>query len=500
MKAWLKRLAARTTRQKGLDLPMAPPSPPPFLNASGLGGRARQLAAYQGWVFAAVNAIAQRVAGLPLKLYSEAGAGPEVASHPVLDLLARPNPLMTRRQLRFTLVAHLELTGMAFLLMVDNALGRPAELWPLLPSDLIEITTGPDTRQPIAGFVFSGPRGERQAYAAHEIIYLRHPSPVSLVYGASPIEAAAHAFDIDLAVRVYQRNFFRNAARPEVVLQTDQRLTEEEARRLLTRWNQKHQGLAHVFEPTLLDNGLKVQPLAYSAKDFEFMALAGWTQDNLLAAFGVPAAKLGLVKDVNRANAAAVDVTFNSECVRPRLDLIEDALNAFLLPRYGSGLALRHDNPVPGDRAQEHRQAMERLDRGVLTINEVRAGLGLKPVAWGDEPHAPPALQAAPGAVPEGEPLRLGLPSAAGAAPPVRDLLVQAAPLLRAHWPALEGRFAGWSPAKVRYELRRKPELLGALVPPGASKPQARALRGHLADCLAHGLSLDQAFNHVTSL
>jgi HK97 family phage portal protein len=504
MKAWLKRLSLRATHRKGLDLPMAPPGPPPFLNASGLGGRARQLAAYQGWVFAAVNAIAQRVAGLPLKLYREGGAGPEVTSHPALDLLARPNPLMTRRQLRFTLVTHLELTGMAFLLMADNALGRPAELWPLLPSDLIEIATGHDTRQPITGFVFSGPRGERLTYGAHEIIYLRHPSPVSLVYGASPIEAAAHAFDIDLAVRVYQRNFFRNAARPEVVLQTDQRLTEEEARRLLTRWNQKHQGLAHVFEPTLLDNGLKAQPLTYSAKDFEFMALASWTQDNLLAAFGVPAAKLGLVKDVNRANAQALDVTFNSECVRPRLDLIEDALNAFLLPRYGNGLALRHDNPVPGDRAQEHRQAMERLDRGVLTVNEVRAGLGLAPVAWGDKPYAPPQAQptpqAAPGAAPVDEPLPLSQPTSAAPAPPIRDLLAQAAPFLRAHWPALEGRFAGWSPAKVRYELKRKPQLLAGLIPAGAPADQASCLRTLLTDSLARGLSLDQAFNHITSL
>ncbi len=498
MKAWLKRLSQLGARRKGLDLPYPPSPPPPFLGGSGFGGRSRQLAAYQGWVFAAVNAIAQRVAGLPLKLYSQEGAGPEVASHPALDLLARPNPLMTRRQLRFTLVTHLELTGMAFLLMVDNALGRPAELWPLLPSDLIEIAIGPDTRQPITGFVFSGPKGERLTYGSGEVIYLRHPSPASLVYGASPIEAAAHAFDIDLAVRIYQRNFFRNAARPEVVLQTDQRLTEEEARRLLTRWNQKHQGLAHVFEPTLLDNGLKAQPLTYSAKDFEFMALAGWTQDNLLAAFGVPAAKLGLVKDVNRANAAAVDVTFNSECVRPRLDLIEDALNTFLLRRYGGGLAFRHDNPVPGDRAQEHRQAMERLDRGVLTINEVRAGLGLAPVAWGDKPFAPTQAQmtpaqSAPATWDAEDPALKGLPAA-----PPRALRARAVPLVRAHWPALEGRFAGWSPAKVRYELGRRPELLEALIPAGAPAREARRLRAALADCLARGFSADQTLSQIS--
>lgn len=488
MISWLQRLArplARPLVRRRLDLPAPPLAPPPFLGGPSLGGRAGQLAAYQGWVYAAVNAIAQRVAAMPLRLYAQTpqGQGPEVPRHPVLDLLARPNPIMTRRQFRFTLATHLELTGMAFVLVVDNALGRPAELWPLSPADLLEIVSGDDTRQALTAFVFSLPGGQTSRLAPGEVLYFRHPSPQSLVYGMSPIQAMAHAFDIDLAVRVYQRNFFRNSARPEVVLSTDQRLTDEEARRLLTRWNQKHQGLVHVFEPTLLDAGLKVQPLSYSAKDFEFMALAGWTQDNILAAYGVPAGKLGLVKDVNRANAQGIDQTFNSECIRPRLDLLEDVLNAFLLPRYGQGLALAHDNPVPSDRAQAHKEAMEQLDRGVLTINEARAGLGLKPVAWGDAPYAGPGQSRA-----AGQP-----------APDPEDPAwqKQAQALIRRHYPALEGRFAGWGPAKVRAALAARPDPLGPLLPPGGAKAWRRALRAHLAACLLEGRGIEAALaNH----
>jgi HK97 family phage portal protein len=476
MRAWLKRITLPLIRRR-LDLPMAPLAPPPFLGGSAHGSRAQQLQSYQGWVYAAVNIIAGRVAGMPLRLFARTpgGPGPEVLEHPLLDLLAQPNPIMTSRQFRFTLVTHLELTGMAFALAINNRLGRPAELWPLNPADLIEIQSGQDTRQAITGFKFNVPGGGNAVFSPEEVLYLRHPSPQSLVYGMSPIAAMAHAFDIDLAVRVYQRNFFRNSARPEVVLSTDQRLTEDEARRLLTRWNQKHQGLAHAFEPTLLDAGLKVQPLSYSAKDFEFMALAGWTQDNILAAYGVPAGKLGLVKDVNRANAAGIDITFNSECIRPRLELLEDALGGYLLPRYGLGLLLRHDNPVPSDRVQALKETMAQLDRGVVTINEVRAGLGRPPVAWGDQPFAGP-----------------GQGQAASSDTSSNDFNTAAARLARRYYPALEGRFAGWSRAKVAAALERAPELLAPLLPAGAPESEGKRLNDYFAGCLGRGLDLPQ--------
>lgn len=488
MKALIRLLGKKTIR-RGLDHfppPPAGPAPPPFLGGA-LGGRAGQLAAYQGWVFAAVNVIARRVAGIPLRLYGQAlqSQGEEIGSHPLLSLLARPNTILSGRALRHTLVSHLELTGMAFVLVAENALGLPAELWPLSPADLVEIKTGPDTGQPISGFVFSGPGGKRITYRPEHILYLRHPSPDSLIYGASPIKAMAHAFDIDLAVRIYQRNFFANSARPEMVLSTDQRLTEQEARRILTGWRQKHQGLAHVFEPTILDGGLKMQPVSFSAKDFEFMSLASWTQDNILAAYGVPAGKLGLVKDVNRANALGIDITFNTECIKPRLDLIEDALNSFLLPRYGQGLVLRHDNPVPSDRAQTHKEAMQQLDRGVITINEMRAGLGKSPVPWGDAPLSMQRTQDEPS--PQAQSKALS-----------GQVLEQAGELAREHYPRLAARFHGWSRAKVEAELAKRPELLAGLVPAKADQYESKYFNKYFGEALAKGLEIQAALSGLS--
>ena len=216
------------------------------------------------------------------------------------------------------------------------------------------------------------------------------------------------------------------------------------------------------------------------------MSLAGWTQDNILAAYQVPAGKLGLVKDVNKANAQGIDITFNAECIRPRLDLIEDVLSAFLLPRYGTGLILKHDNPVPTDRAQAHKEAMAQLDRGALTINEFRAAAGKGPVPWGDEPFR--VLQST-------EQVSLGLK-----ARNPQELTRKARDLAQKHYPRLAARFAGWSSVRVREELARAPGLLLALLPPAAERAAAQRLKSHFSDCLIRGLSLGEALSGLENI
>ena len=432
----------------------------PFSGGSNLGSIAKQLAAYNGWVYSAVNAIARRVSSVDLRLYAKRlrlgrPVMEEVFEHPCLDLLRRPNPIQSGRVFIHMVQTHLDLTGMAFIRIVHNALGRPAELWPVPPDRLRRIVTGTTNQDAIRAFVFDAAAGKALEVRAEDVIYLRYPHPSSLVYGASPIQAQAYAYDIDLAIRTYERNFFQNSARPDLILYTDQRLSPEDAKRVLMSWKQKHQGAERAFEPAILDSGLKASPLSVSAKDFEFTALAGWTKDNILAAYNVPEGKLGLVKDVNRANAHGIDVTFNSECIKPRLDLWDETLTTYLLPRWDVGLTLSHDNPVPRDVEFEHQKTCDLLDRGVITVNEVRTqNLGRGLVGWGELPRVGQPVR------PEKEPG--GREARNGPAAGVKQCLIDAA---LENWNRIEGRFHGWSKKRLDEFFSRGPDFFERLLP-----------------------------------
>lgn len=94
------------------------------------------LAAYKGWVYACVNAIAEEVATLDLKLQRLNSSGwVDIDNHLALTTLHDVNPFMSSSDLLLHTQAFLELEGNAFwYLPRGKATNKPAEIWLLDPT------------------------------------------------------------------------------------------------------------------------------------------------------------------------------------------------------------------------------------------------------------------------------------------------------------------------------------------------------------------------------
>ena len=375
-----------------------------------------QLESYRSWVYSCIRAISFRVSMLPLSLHliqaAKDGSSTEspILSHPYLDLMWKPNQFMSRMELWLTTLNHLDLTGNAYWLVLFDRLKIPREIWPLYPQymkvvpDAVHFLKGYlySVSQPPIKFVLDDP--------SYKVIHFKYPNPINPYYGMGPLEAIAYAYDLDLYMQVYQRNFFSEGARPDFVLETDQRVTKDDADLVWNMWDERHKGMLKSWRPGILGQGLKAKPLSVSNRDLAFASLADFSRDQMLAAFGVPAAKLGLVVDVNRANADAADVTFNREAVLPRIVLIEERIENDLLPYYpgqspSAWLETDFENPVPTDRELELKERETYLRTGVIVVNEVREEIGKEPVEWGDKPLMPSGtVPLGEGSEPEPEP------------------------------------------------------------------------------------------------
>jgi len=207
---------------------------------------------------------------------------------------------------------------------------------------------------------------------------------------------------LDAEYTALKRAQFANHALPSAIIAPEEMLPPEEARRIEAAWNARFQGGGQ-GGVLVSEARLKVHLLSHAFGDLAALAEAGASKETIANAFGVPPPYL--FRETNLANMQAAERFHTAFTLRPRLMRRDEKLNERLVPLYDptGRLFLASDDPRPEDRERALREQEVHLRLGVRTVNEVRAGLGLPPVPWGDappgrQPGRPPGPPGPPGA------------------------------------------------------------------------------------------------------
>lgn len=231
-----------------------------------------QLQEYRGWTFAAVNAIAKPVGRiqLTLKRVNKNGEVEDVPTHPLLDLLYRANPLMSKTMLFYNLAAYLNLSGDGFWWLVKDSHGDVTEIWPLRP-DLME--PKPDDRGSRIVKYDMRVNGKTLSFEPEEGLQFKTFNPLNPWRGMSVIQASALAIESDKEAAKWNYQFFRNSALPEGVLELEKeaRITEDELKRLRAEWERLHGKSENSHKIAILTGGMKYHELTYNQRDMEFL-------------------------------------------------------------------------------------------------------------------------------------------------------------------------------------------------------------------------------------
>ncbi|MGB9590493.1 MAG: phage portal protein [candidate division WOR-3 bacterium] len=331
------------------------------------------LEGYDGFIFACVNIIASRVAGARIRLFlREGNSEKEVSSHPLLELIGEPNPYITQYSFLYLTQGWMELTGNAYWVRVGN------ELWPL-PPQWVRVVPGQWPRV-IEGYLYMPPwLPEPMAFSDDEVIHFKRPNPQDpFYYGASTLRAAFGETEFWRLAGEYRNNRLENGGVPPAAMVISEEANPDDIDRIRAEFQRLHRGMANAGRPAILPPGTEVRLLEVPPVDREFAESIRLTRENILAIFGVPGSKLGLVQDVNRANAEANDLTFLNEVIRPRLRFLEDILNSEITYLYGDSLVLRFEDPVPRDWEFTLRKVETLVTLGVMEIDEARREMELE--------------------------------------------------------------------------------------------------------------------------
>lgn len=354
---------------------------------------AKAMSVYNGWVYACIRAIAEEIANMQWRLFqvqaNTNGDVEELFDHESLDLLNGVNEFQTGYELKYTIAAHLELTGnfYGYLEGVKSATEKPKAIHPLSPDRITVVRDRSTFPNRITSYRYTD-NGKIYEFKPYEILHLKYPDPSDPLEGVGTVQSIGIWIDADTYAMEFNKRFFQNGARIGGILESDNARTDVQLEYIKKSFEAIHKGYDSAYKTLILPKGTKYTQASETQKDMDFPNLSLMMRDRILAGFRVPRTVLGITDDVNRANAEATNYIFALRTIKPKMELIVSYLNEFLMPRYGTDLYLDFEDPVPENTELKIREMQ--AAGGILSPNESRQRyFGYEPIENGNEVLVP---------------------------------------------------------------------------------------------------------------
>ncbi len=357
----------------------------------------------------AINMIAHAASSVPFKLYKLMdGKRHLITQHPVLELLNKPNPIQSGKEMLEAIYIYRQISGSAYILTVDKNCRRNVKksLDNCQPCNIVDYTLPdyelyclrPDRVKVIAGDNFI-PLGYTytvdskttsyfvdQENGISPVLQIKNFHPLSDWYGLSSIEAAAYSIDQHNQASVWNQALLQNGGRPSgaiVVKDAEGRpanLTDEQFYRLKDMMNDVISGPQNAGRPLLLEGGLEWKEMSFSPKDMDHIQSKNNSAREIAIAFGVPAQLLGIPGDNTYSNLLEARVALWEQTILPLVENTLDHINRGIVARFGDDLELQYD--IDGISTLSHRvdSLWNRMEKSsFVTVDEKREAVGLSP-------------------------------------------------------------------------------------------------------------------------
>jgi HK97 family phage portal protein len=147
---------------------------------------------YTGWVYACIRAIAEEIGTMRFELYrltDEEGTQERIYRHEILDTLLAPNSQQTGMELLYTIAAHLESIGNAYIFLdgVKDAKGKPTALYVLDASKVKVIADRNIFPATVLKYEYRTSTKE-YTFEPYQILHIKYPDPADPFEGIGTVQ------------------------------------------------------------------------------------------------------------------------------------------------------------------------------------------------------------------------------------------------------------------------------------------------------------------------
>lgn len=213
------------------------------------------------------------------------------------------------------------------------------------------------------------------------------------IKGMSVLKAAAMTIGISREADSFAEAFYRNDARPSMVIEAPDEMNDQQVKILKETWNDTHRGAGNSHKLAVATAGAKFKAITVNADDAQLIETKRWQVPTICMFFGVPPQWLGYSDAPQFGNTvSATNTFFTQHVLREWVERIEEAFSD--AERIGSAdpqrdelfVGLNMNSFTRGDRDTRIATNLAAAREGVFTINEVRAMEDFPEVEWGDRP------------------------------------------------------------------------------------------------------------------
>ncbi len=338
----------------------------------------------------AINMVSKAAASVPFSLVITKGADQKrLEDHYILDLLARPNPKESGKELLKSMYMYLQIHGNSYMLAGLDKGGNITELYTLRPDRVSVIAQDgfmPECYRYTIGDKYKD-YGVDSITGASQILHIKNFNPLHDWYGLSSIEAAAYSIDQHNQAAAWNQALLQNGARPSGAVVVNNRdgnntLSEEQYCRLKHMIDDKFSGPHNAGKPLLLEGGLEWKDMSLSPKDMDFIESKNSAARDIALAFGVPPQLLGIPGDNTYSNLKEARIALWEQTVIPMVENMVLSLNNWLMHFSTEQFELNYNLDSITALASRRDKIWERANKAdFLTTNEKRQMVGLAPLS-----------------------------------------------------------------------------------------------------------------------
>jgi HK97 family phage portal protein len=338
--------------------------------------------------FACKTLIARDVGKLRVKLVErdDNDIWTEITNPAFSPVLRRPNDYQTRNQFWECWLLSKLSRGNAYVLKVrdnrqvvtDLHVLDPTRVQPLVSDDgEVYYRLSSDN---LAGI-------DEVTIPAREIIHDRMNCLFHPLCGTPPVFASGLASVLGLNAQRASALLFENVSTPGGILTAPGKIPKDDAERLKIDFESKYGG-RNYGKTAVMGDGLTFQKITMTHVEGQLIESLKWSAETVCSVYHVPPYKVGVGALPSYNNVQALQVEYFQQALQSQIEEIEELLD-HALGIAGTNLGTEFDveNLLRMDSTTLVTTIRDAVGAGVMSPNEGRSKLGLKPADGGESPY-----------------------------------------------------------------------------------------------------------------